>query len=125
MHSAECPNGKNQPFELVLNDAELDAFQELRGRLISPPILAPPCYGQQYTLDMDECDHQIGCALLQQKPNGDVLSVGYWSKRLSASEKNHSTTENERLAEVWRIFTLQPYLYGDTFTLRTDRHTLK
>ena len=118
--------GKDQPFEFeVLTDEEYEAFEELKKRLISPPILALPRYGKRYTLDTDACGYQVGCALLQEQPDGTRLPIGYWSRALSSAEKNYTTTEKECLAVVWSILTLRPYLYGNTFNLRTDHEALR
>ncbi|CDF40922.1 unnamed protein product [Chondrus crispus] len=107
--------GKNQPFEFeVLTDEEYEAFVELKKRLVSPPILALPRYGKKYTLDTDACAYQVGCALLQEQPDGDRLPIGYWSRALTDAERNYTTTEKECLAVVWSILTLRPYLYGNT-----------
>ena len=38
---------------------------ELKKRLVSPPILALPRYGKNYTQDTDACAYPVGCALLQ------------------------------------------------------------
>ncbi|CDF39905.1 unnamed protein product [Chondrus crispus] len=118
--------GKNQPFEFeVLTDEEYEAFVELKKRLVSPPILALPRYGKKYTLDTDACAYQVGCALLQEQPDGDRLPIGYWSRALTDAERNYTTTEKECLAVVWSILTLRPYLYGNTFDLRTDHEALR
>ena len=91
---------------------------------MSPPILAIPCYGNKYTLDTDACAYQVGCALLQEQPSGDRLPIGYWSRALTDAEKNYTTTEKECLAVVWIILTLRPFLYWNTFDLRTDHEAL-
>ena len=50
--------GKNQHYELeVLTDTEHAAFEELKRRLVSPPILALPRYRLKYSLDTDACGH--------------------------------------------------------------------
>lgn len=54
-----------------------------------------------------------------------MLPVEYWSRLLSAPEKNYYTGEKKCLAVVWSILTLRPQLYGDNFTLRTNHPGLK
>ena len=118
--------GKNQPYQFeTLTDTEYAAFQELKRRLMSPPILALPRSGRKYTLETNAGGHQVGCALLQEQPEGGSRPVGYWSHALTDAERNYTTTEKECLAVVWRIFTLQPYLYGSAFNLRTDHEALR
>lgn len=104
---------------------ELDAFQKLKERLKFPGLLALPQHGQSDTLDTEAYEYHIACALLQEQPNGNKLPAGYWSKIISAPEREYSSTELECLAVVWSIHKLRPFLYGDTFTLRADHHELK
>ena len=118
--------GKNQPYELeILTDAEFAAFEELKRRLVSPPVLALTRCGRKYTLDTDACGHQVGRALLQEPPEGGTRPVGYWSRALTDAERNYTTTEKECLAVVWGILTRRPYLYGSAFNLRTDHEALR
>ena len=118
--------GDNPPFEFeVLTDTQYAAFEELKRRLVSPPILTLPRYGRKYTLDTDACGHQVGCALLQEQPEGGTRPVRYWSRALTDAERNFTTTEKECLAVAWSILTLRPYLYGSAFKLRTDHEALR
>jgi len=50
--------------------------------------------------------------------------VAYYSKVLSAPEKNYCTTRRELLAVVKVVKHFRPYLYGRTFRLRTDHASL-
>ena len=100
--------GKNQPYEFeVLTDEEFAAFEELKRRLLSPPVLALPRYERKYTLDTDACRHQVGCALLQEQREGGTRPIGYWSRALTEAERNYTTTEKKCLAVVWSILTLR------------------
>lgn len=51
--SVTFQEGKNELFRLELTVAKLGAFQELRERLIFPPIIALLRYGKLYPLDID------------------------------------------------------------------------
>ena len=101
------------------------AFNTLRDRLLSPPVLALPRAKGQIWLDTDASDGQLGCCLLQLQPDGKPLPLGYWSRTLNSAEKNYSTTEKECLAIVWAVTHLRPYLEGVNFTVRTDHHALR
>lgn len=68
---------KSQLFEFELNIGDLDAFQKLKKLLMFSPLLSLPRHQQRYNLDKDACDYQMRCALLQQRPSGDELSVRY------------------------------------------------
>ena len=79
-------------------DEQTKAFETLKARLISPPILALPKASRPYMIDTEASSYQLGAALLQQqdddKPN-DWVPIGYCSKTLTDTERNYSTTEHE------------------------------
>ena len=108
-----------------LSDAAISAFETLRKKLLSPPVLALPRSKGQLWLDTDASQGQLGCCLLQKQPEGPPLPLGYWSRTLNAAERNYSTTEKECLAIVWAVTHLRPYLEGVEFTVRTDHHALR
>jgi RNase H-like domain found in reverse transcriptase/Integrase zinc binding domain len=115
----------NQPVLGKLSEAARKAFEALRQKLLSPPVLALPRRDGHLWLDKDAFDDQLGCCLLQEQPSGPALPLGYWSRTLSAAERNYSTTEKECLAIVWAVNHLRPYLEGVDFTVRTDHHELR
>ena len=109
-------------------EMQLDAFETLKRKLVSPPVLALPMPNRPFLIDTDASAYQLGAALLQQQddenPN-DYVPVGYFSKTLSDTERNYSTTERECFAVVWSLLTLRPYLDGTRFYVRTDHDALK
>jgi len=108
-----------------LDAAQLAAFEYLKERLTSTPILALPRREGLFILDTDACAVQVGCTLLQQQPDKNTLPVGYYSRGLILAEKNYSTTDRESLAVVWACFLLHPYLEGQEFLIRTDHSSLR
>lgn len=62
---------------------------------------------------------------MQQQSNGNKLSVGFWSRTFSASEKNYFIAEEKGLSMVRSIRTLRPYLYSSTFTSRRSHHAIR
>ena len=110
------------------SEEQTKAFETLKARLISPPILALPKTGRPYMIDTDASAYQLGATLLEQqdedKPN-DWVPIGYWSKTLTDTERNYSTTEREYYSVVWSVTTLRPYIEGLTFTVMTDHDALR
>ena len=104
---------------------QVDAFETLRARLTSPPILALPRHGKPYKLDTDASGYQLGCSLLQQQDDGEWKPVGYWSYTLTDTERGYSPTERECYAVVWAVTSLRPYIEGTRFTVRTDHDSLR
>ena len=79
------------------------AFNELKERLCSPPILVH--YDPEASLELrtDACDYAIGGLLLQKDPNGQVGVLHYISRLLSDAERKYAVTEKECLAVVYAL----------------------
>ena len=114
--------GKNVRFHWTT--ACQEAFDELKRRLISSPILAMPQDEGQYRLDTDASNESIG-AVLSQVQDGQEYVVAYASRLLTAPERNYCVTRRELLAIVYFIKQFRPYLLGKKFTIRTDHAALR
>ena len=101
-----------------------DAFEELKIRLTTTPILAMPRDDGEYRLDTDASGEAIG-AVLSQVQDGEEKVVAFASRLLSHSERNYCVTRRELLAVVYFIKHFRAYLLGHHFLLRTDHAALK
>jgi len=106
-------------------DVQLAAFEDLKGALVSPPILPIPHPNRRFVVDVDACADQLGCALMQEQEDGDLRPVGYFSRALKSAEQNYCTTERECLGLVWGVLSLRHFLEGNVFTVRTDHQALR
>ena len=97
-----------------------EAFQELKRRLTTAPILIVPDKGQGYTLYCDASRAGLGCGLMQ---SGRV--VAYCSRQLKNHEQNYPTHDMELAAVVFALRIWRHYLYGDQFEVYSDHKTLK
>nr|XP_049701809.1 uncharacterized protein LOC126055664 [Helicoverpa armigera] len=100
------------------------AFEELKGKLISAPILIYPDFSKPFVLTCDASNYAIS-AILSQGEIGKDRPIAYSSRTLNKAETNYSTTEKECLAIVFGTKTFRPYLYGHRFTIVTDHRPLK
>ena len=99
------------------------AFEDLKSRLVAPPILAYPNFQLQFLLYTDASDSAIG-AVLSQMQEGQERVLAYWSRKLQKTERNYSTTEREALAVVSALKEFYPYVYGFSCRLITDHNPL-
>ena len=99
------------------------AFDTLRQKLITPPILAYPNFKIPFTVSTDASATAIG-AILSQTQEGTERVLAYWSRQLQKAERNYSTIEREALAIVVAVKEFYPYLYGFPFTVITDHNPL-
>ena len=99
------------------------AFDNLKSKLIMPPILGYPDFTTPFALYTDASDTAIGAVLSQFQNNKEIV-ISYWSRQLTKPERNYSTIEREALAVVGAVKEFYPYLYGFKFTLITDHNPL-
>ena len=104
---------------------------------MNTPVLSAPNFDKQFKLTVDASDIGIGEALLQESDDGVDRVVSYFLKKLTKSQKNYSTIENECLAlllalqhfDVYLNVTLYPILvYTDhnplTFLCKNNNQRL-
>ena len=96
--------------KFVWDDSCERAFQELKRRLTSAPILIVPEMGQRYTVYCDALNDGLGCVLMQ---SGRV--VAYGSRQLKNHEQNYPTHDMELAAVVFALKIWRHYLYGEQF----------
>ena len=97
-----------------------EAFQELKRRLTSAPILIVPDRGQGYTVYCDASRAGLGCVLMQ---SGRVVSYG--SRQLKNHEQNYPTHDMELAVVVFALKIWCHYLYGEEFEVYSDNKSLK
>ena len=114
---------KGQPKHVTWTDREQVAFDDLKERVTSAPILRLPDFGKQFVVRTDASNTGLGAVILQEYCDG-VFPVAYASRKLLEREKNYSVTEKECLAIVFGIQKFQKYLYGTDFLLETDHAPL-
>ena len=102
------------------NDPCERAFQELKRRLTSTPIMIVPEMGQRYTIYCDASKDGLGCVLMQ---SGRV--VAYGSRQLKNHERNYPTHDMELATIVFALKIWLHYLYGEQFEVFSDHKSLK
>lgn len=96
------------------------AFNNLKQILISAPVLVYPDFDLPFTVETDACDISVGAILLQLEH-----PVAFYSRKLSALRQKASTYAKELWAIADSVRKWRHYLLGNTFTIRTDHHSLK
>ena len=91
------------------------AFQELKRRLTSAPILIVPEKGQRYTMYCDASKDELRYILMQF---GRVVAYGF--KQLKNHKKNYPTHDLKLAAIVFSLKIWRHYLYGEQFEVFSD-----
>ena len=99
------------------------AFQEIKNRLSSPPVMAHPNFDLPFVVDTDASCVGIGC-VLSQIVDGKERVIAYASHKFNKAERKWHTTDREFFALVMACRLFKSYLYGRRFTMRTDHQAL-
>ena len=113
---------KNEPFRWTGRCQQ--AFEALKERLMTEPVLALPSDNGQFVLDTDASDQGLGAVLSDRGPTGEERVIAYASRRLQTSELNYETTRKELLAVVYGLKQFRQYLHGRHIVIRTDHAAL-
>jgi transposase InsO family protein len=96
------------------------AYEKLREKLTSAPVLAYPDFDRPFELHTDASDYAIGAVLAQRDAQGRERVIAYGSCTLTKEERNYTPAERECLSLVHFMKNWRPYLYGRRFTVKTD-----
>ncbi|XP_054792441.1 LOW QUALITY PROTEIN: uncharacterized protein LOC129298065, partial [Prosopis cineraria] len=110
--------------EFKFDDSCLKAFEELKKRLVSAPIMMAPDWSLPFIVMCDASDFAVG-AMLGQKKEKVLHPIYYASRTLDDAQENYTTTEKELLAVVFAFTKFRSYLVGTKVTVYTDHSALK
>ena len=99
---------KGVPF--IWSDACQLAFDELKDKLTSAPVLALPRPGVEYLVYTDASLQGLGGVLQQESQ-----AIAYASRKLKPHEKNYPTHDLELAAVVFALRIWRHYLWGRSF----------
>lgn len=100
------------------------AFETLKERLVSAPVLASPDFSKPFAIQTDASDVGLG-AVLFQEADGFEHPIAYASRTLTRAEQKYSVTERECLAVLFGVEKFRCYVEGTDFTVFTDHASLK
>ncbi|KAJ0726607.1 putative nucleotidyltransferase, Ribonuclease H [Helianthus annuus] len=101
-------------------DPQETAFQHLKDRLCSAPILSLPEGTDDFVVYCDASIRGLGCVLMQR----DKVNA-YASRQLKIHERNYTTHDLELGAVVCVLKIWRHYLYGTRCTIYTDHRSLE
>ncbi|GJR00793.1 hypothetical protein Tco_0523777 [Tanacetum coccineum] len=101
-------------------DKQEAAFQLLKQKLCSAPILALPEGSEDFIAYCDASKKGLGAVLMQREK-----VISYASRQLKIHEKNYTTHDLELGAVVFALKIWRHYLYGTKCTVYTDHKSLQ
>ncbi|KAL1540749.1 hypothetical protein AAHA92_25059 [Salvia divinorum] len=110
--------------EFIFDDTCKAAFQLLKDKLVSAPIIRVPNWDLPFEVMCDASDYAVG-AVLEQRIEWKSCIIYYTSKTLNQAQKNYDTTEKEMLATVYSFEKFRQYLLGARVIVYTDHAVIK
>ncbi|GBM12757.1 Retrovirus-related Pol polyprotein from transposon 297 [Araneus ventricosus] len=107
------------------SEQEQQAFQTLKQRLVTPPVLRQVDITKPFIIRTDASGYALCAVLLQGDSPADERPIEYASRLLSSAEKNYSATEREALAVVWAFDKFRGYIEGADIIVASDHQPLK
>ncbi|GJZ33801.1 putative reverse transcriptase domain-containing protein [Tanacetum coccineum] len=106
--------------KFVWGDKQEAAFQLLKQKLCSAPILALPEGSEDFIAYCDASKKGLGTMLMQREK-----VIAYASRQPKIHEKNYTTHDLELRAVVFALKIWRHYLYGTKCTVFTDHKSLQ
>ena len=110
------------PFEF--NETCMNAFELLKRKLTSGPIVVAPYWNLPFELMCDASDFTVG-AVLGQRNEKIFYAIYYASRMLNDVQLNYATTEKELLDVVFDFEKFRHYLIGNKVIVFTNHSAIK
>jgi hypothetical protein len=115
---------KNQPIKLQPTSDALKAFEIVKEKLISAPVLRCPDFRKPFILQTDASNFAIGSCLSQVFEDGEEHPIAFASSKLSKTQIAWSTIEKESYAIVHALKKFDSFIYGREIHIVTDHDPL-
>eukprot|EP00731_Ephydatia_muelleri_P002589 Em0001g2589a len=116
---------KSAPQEVKWSLQAQEAFDTLKTKIASSPVLMCPDMSRMFTLQTDASDYGIGTVLSQTGEDGEEHPVAFISQKLLPRERRYSTIEKECLTIRMGTQAFRVYLIGKPFVVQTDHRALE
>src|SRR5271155_771044 len=114
---------KDTPY--IWNEDCQKAFNTLKEKLTTAPILIYPDFTKPFLLYTDASYQGLGAVLSQLDDEGHEHVIAYASRSLVGTKYNYAATEIECFASIWAIKYFRSYIYLTEFILITDHLALQ
>ena len=113
---------KNSTFDF--DDVCLQAFNAIKEKMISAPVMTVPDWSQPFEVMCDASDFAIGAVL--GKKRDKLFRAKYYARQtLNEARLNYTTTEKEMLDMVFACDKFRSYLIGTKVIVFADHAALR
>ena len=118
-------NSKLKSHPVGLHPDALAAFQELKMKCLTAPVLAFADFKKPFLLETDASIEGLGAVLSQKQDNNRYHPITYASRGLKGGELKYHSSKLEFLALKWAVTEqFREYLQYQPFLLCTDNNLL-
>ena len=118
-------NSKLKSHPVGLPPDTLVAFQELKMKCLTVPVLTFTDFKKPFLLETDASIEGLGAVLSQEQEDGRYHSAAYASRGLKGGELKYHSSKLEFLAFKWAMTKqFREYLQYQPFVIRTDNNPL-
>ncbi|XP_058023851.1 LOW QUALITY PROTEIN: uncharacterized protein LOC131190532 [Ahaetulla prasina] len=104
--------------------SEHRAFEAVKNLLSSDSLLIQYHNSLPLMLVCDASPYGVGAVLSHRLPNGTEAPIAFYSRTMSAPERNYSQLDKETLAIVSGVKKFHEYVFGRDFEIVTDHRPL-
>ena len=105
--------------KFIWTKAQEHAFQNIKRLVSEDAMLRFPDHSKSFQIYTDVSNHQIGATIKQ-----DQLSIAYFSRKMSPTQRRYPIIEQEMLAIVEVLKEHRNFLLGATIEIFTDHKNL-
>ena len=117
----EASKLKNEELELTLEAPQ--AFEDLKKKCMTAPVLVFANFKKPFQLETDASREGLGTVLLQESDDGQYHQVAFASRELKGEEPKYHSSKLEVSALKWAVTEqFREYLQYQPFTIRTDNN---
>ena len=111
----------------VWGDEEQTAFDMLKARFTSSPMLSMWDHYKPHRIETDASGYAVGSVLMQKEDDGLWHPVAYLSEGMTETERNYEIWDREMLAIIRSLESWRDYLEGapDMFEIWSDHKNLE
>jgi len=113
-----------QDVPYVWGKEQEEAFQMLKEKLCTAPVLVYPDMTKSFRITSDASKYALGYILSQLDSTGQERVISYQGRSTRSYEQNYSATELELAAIMQAVITFHPYIATNKFEIVTDHVSL-